>query len=341
MLTAKLPATGGTIKERVEDFFVEEIPAYLPSGEGDHLMVFVEKRELTTDDVVRRLAQELSLDTRNIGYAGRKDKYAVTRQWFSLPGVEAKMAMALRIPEVSILEAKPHGNKIRTGHLHGNRFRIVIRGVVDGAFERARVILDVIESDGLPNCFGPQRFGRGGRNVEEALAWIVGGRKKPRNRGRRKLLISSLQALLFNRLCQLRLERGLITQALLGDIMKVRETGGLFVAEDMEDVNSRARDGLISATGPIFGSKMWWPEAEAAELEASVLEAMDLTKEHLDGFKKDGRGSRRVLRVFPDEVALEEEGDTLIVSFCLDSGSFATTLIAELTKDESLICPLG
>lgn len=342
MLTPHLPGTGGRIKERAEDFVVDEIPAYLPAGEGDHVMVRVRKRGVTTDDVARALASFAGVSPGAVGVAGRKDKHAVTTQWLSVPATRDPASFErLAGRGFEVLEAGRHRNKLRTGHLHGNRFRVVVRGVVPDALERARAILEVVARDGLPNSFGPQRFGRGGANPRDALEWIEGSIPPPESGQRCKLLISSLQALLFNQVVQRRLEIGALTRALRGDVMKLHGSGGMFVADDPEAVTPRVQAREVSPTGPIFGARMWWPDegTEAYGLEATVLADAGLTEEHLDRFRRDGSGSRRPLRVFPAELSVDLDGDSLVVSFALEPGAFATTLLAEVTKAPELRCP--
>ena len=141
LLTADLPGTGGLIKETPEDFFVEELPLYLPCGEGEHLYLTVEKKGLTTFELLQRLAGALGVRERDFGYAGLKDARATTRQTVSVPGVSAEQALALTIPGVRILAAKRHRNKLRTGHLAGNRFAIRIREVQPVAPSQYSVLL--------------------------------------------------------------------------------------------------------------------------------------------------------------------------------------------------------
>jgi len=158
-LTERLPGTGGTIRAEADDFQVEEIPLYLPCGSGEHLYVTVEKRGISTFDLLRRLAGDLGVQERNIGYAGLKDARAVTRQTVSLAGVTVEQVDALAIPGVTVLSRARHGNKLRLGHLAGNRFTIRIRNVDAAAVERARDILHVLADLGVPNRFGAQRYG--------------------------------------------------------------------------------------------------------------------------------------------------------------------------------------
>lgn len=184
-LTDQLPGTGGRIKVTPEDFQVEEIPLYLPSGAGEHLYLEVEKRGMTTFELLQRLARHFGLRERDLGYAGLKDARATTRQTVSLPGVRPEQVRDLAIDGVRVLDARRHGNKLRPGHLAGNRFLIRLREVRPQALEAALDILHVLADLGVPNRFGAQRYGVLGnshlvgrallrRDYDEALRQIIG-----------------------------------------------------------------------------------------------------------------------------------------------------------------------
>jgi len=158
-LTAAIPGTGGLFKDTAEDFTVTEIPLYPPCGSGEHIYVSIEKKALTTLEMIRRLARTLAVAERDIGYAGMKDARGVTRQTVSIPGVSLEQIAALDIPGVQVLSAARHNNKLRLGHLAGNMFWIRLRGVREGALQRAEAALEIISSRGLPNYFGSQRYG--------------------------------------------------------------------------------------------------------------------------------------------------------------------------------------
>ena len=149
-----------------ETFVVEEIAAYVPSGQGEHTYLWIEKRGLTTMDAVRRLARLLDVDARDVGYAGLKDRHAVTRQWLSIPRLDPERALALAEPDLRVLEARRHGNKLRTGHLRGNRFEVVAhrrrRRATSAALRRAS---RRSRASGIPNRYGEQRFGATGENA--------------------------------------------------------------------------------------------------------------------------------------------------------------------------------
>jgi tRNA pseudouridine13 synthase len=158
-LTAEVPGTGGTIKGSPEDFLVEEIAAYQPSGQGEHCYALIEKRGIATLEALRRLSKALGVPERDIGYAGMKDAIGVTRQTVSIPRVSPQAVLALEIPGMTILSAVLHGNKLRLGHLKGNRFQIRVRDTAPGALASAEAAIAVLERRGVPNRFGSQRYG--------------------------------------------------------------------------------------------------------------------------------------------------------------------------------------
>lgn len=159
LLTRDLPGIGGVIRSQPEDFFVQEIPIDDPTGDGEHVVAEIQKVGLTTIDLVRRMAKLLRVSDRDIGYAGLKDKHALTRQLISIRGVTLDDLQHIEIPGVNVMWAERHARKIRLGELRGNRFAIRIRQVDALHAVRARAILDVLVKRGCPNGFGPQRFG--------------------------------------------------------------------------------------------------------------------------------------------------------------------------------------
>lgn len=158
-LTADLPGIGGQIKTTPADFFVEEIPKYEPSGEGQHVYITIEKTNLTTLKVLGMMARALDVNRKAIGYAGLKDAHAVTRQTFSVDGIAEDAAQALDIPGVKILRVSRHRNKLKPGHSAGNKFIIRVRGVEKSAIPVAEAIVAQLQARGVPNYFGEQRFG--------------------------------------------------------------------------------------------------------------------------------------------------------------------------------------
>lgn len=312
-----------------EDFRVDEIALYDPTGEGGHTFLRIEKRLLTSDGVARQLAAAVGVPARDVGYAGRKDRGAVTSQWMSVPGLDPDEALELDLKGVRVLEAMRHPHKLRTGQLRGNRFGILVRDVNPAVEERAREALDVIVARGMPNRFGAQRFGHGGRNAAIGRE-LLAGRRAARDRRKARFLLSALQSEVFNKVLA---DRPLPLDAVEeGDVAQVVESGGLFLVEDLEVENQRARDFEISATGPIFGTKMMAPALEVARREADTLSALGIPSAEDLAPPRGIRlpGTRRAFRVRPREVSLVRQEGALLLEFVLPPGSYATVLLEEL-----------
>jgi len=163
-LTPEFPGLAGSIKERADDFFVQEIPLYEPTGEGEHVYAEIQKVGLTTFEAVNRVAHALNVSPRDIGYAGMKDAQAVTVQTLSILGTTPEAVMGLKIPNLTVRWAIRHGNKLRLGHLKANRFAIRLRHVNATDVVKLAPVVQTLQSRGMPNYFGEQRFGRRGDN---------------------------------------------------------------------------------------------------------------------------------------------------------------------------------
>ncbi len=320
-----------TIRANLEDFVVDELPAYAPVGHGPHVFLRVRKTGLTTFECIARIARATGTAPREIGHAGMKDRHAITSQYLSLPWPEPKDLAPLRelvLPDVEILEVSRHTNKLRTGHLAGNRFRIVLRDIDPAALDQVQRDLSSASARGFPNSFGPQRFGRDGDNPQRTLAWLRGETRGPRDPRMARLLFSSLQAWLFDRVLQARLEDDTWATVLAGDVVKKHDTGGLFDCTDPDTDARRAADALVSATGPIFGAEMRRASGLPGQLEDALLHDAIGDPSTLERHRKLGAGSRRVLRVFPSEMALTSRPDgSLLAEFTLPKGVYATTLL--------------
>jgi tRNA pseudouridine13 synthase len=286
-----------------------------------------------------QLAELFNLRPRNIGTAGLKDKYAVTTQTFSIlfekNDVRPEDATALieGSLNVEVNWAKFHDNKLRAGHLIGNRFKIMItdtRLPPSQAAERSRRIAEMIHLKGLPNYYGEQRIGRDGEKVREGWA-ILQGRKTFKDRWLSKLLVSVYKSYLCNRYLAERMRRGLFDRLLLGDIAKKHETGGIFWVNDPITEQPRYEAQEISFTAPIYGYKMSQPLGEAATLEAEILEESETSMETFRRMKVTG--TRRFGRLTP-RIEVTEAPRGIKLSFMLHKGGFATTLLREFMKTE-------
>ncbi len=342
-LTLHLPGLDGTIRHRPRDFQVFEVPAYSPAGEGEHLFLHIEKEGLTTRAVFEFLRDRLHINEVHIGVAGLKDKRALTQQWFSIPARYAGRLEALaELEGVRVLERALHPHKLRVGHLRGNRFRILIRPTqerfgelvsrgdgadVEPALRRVEAILRVLERQGVPNYYGPQRFGIGGLNPVKGYELVKRGKVHSPS-WLKKFLVSSLQSLLFNDWLALRLQVGLFAQVIEGDVAKKHDTGGEFVVQDVEAENPRALGFEISATGALYGKKYREAQGQARALEDQILQKYELERSHF----ASRRGDRRLIRFPLTEWGLEEAPEGLWISFFLPKGAYATAVLREVMK---------
>lgn len=327
-LTRAIPGIAGRIKSEPADFVVDEVPAYAPSGEGEHLFVHFEKRGLDTPSAVRVIARALEVDERSAGWAGLKDKHAVTTQWASFAGGDAERAISLSFDSIRILDAMRHGNKLRTGHLTGNRFRILVRDA-EHAPDRVAAIAAELGRAGAPNYFGEQRLGAD--TLERARAWLVRGERPPRSRFDRKFLPSAFQSFVFNEVCAERVERSELATAVDGDLFRKEDSGGLFTTEDLADANARLAAFAISPTGPMVGPKMRAPLGEVARREAAVFDRLEVAAA-LPRLAKVAPGTRRSLRVAVRDFTFEYEPGGLWCSFALPAGAYATVILREFQK---------
>jgi tRNA pseudouridine13 synthase len=333
--TADLPGVGGSLGREPEDFQVDEVPAYAASGAGEHVYVRIRKRELTTRAAIGMLARAASVRERDIGYAGLKDKHAVTTQWLSLPKSPLSPESWKLPPGLELVEVSRHNNKLRTGHLSGNRFTVGLVGVDDAGLVRARALLDRLERDGLYNYFGDQRFGSDRDNLSHALAWIRGTERVPRHRERflSKLYPSVIQSEVFNRYLTLRAAHG-FEKLLPGEVVRLDGTGSLFVVEEPEKEQPRLAARDIHPSGPIVGPKMRRAARLASDLEERAIAEAGLTSTDIETLGRHAPGTRRDLLVFPKDVEVSWSGDRLVVSFELPAGSYATVLIRELIRKD-------
>ena len=343
LLTGDLPGTGGLTRLSETDFRVEELPLYEASGTGEHLYLTVEKTGRTTPEIARELAEALGVRERDVGTAGLKDKRAVTVQRLSVPALapdaEAR-ARGLTGRGFRVLSVARHENKLRPGHLRGNRFRIVVRGVLPDALLRAQAVCARLSSSGVANLFGPQRFGRRGDNAALGRAlllreeWAI---KAGRDRFLRRMALSALQSELFNRCLAARISDGLFADALDGDVLKKRVTGGLFVCEDAAVDTGRVRAGEVDPAGPLPGHSLFAAKGTALLREQAVLDDAALDVRSFAAGGAEMEGARRPYRI-PVEgltATAAEEADALVLEFSLGKGSYALSVLREVLKSDA------
>ncbi|MEO1231611.1 MAG: tRNA pseudouridine(13) synthase TruD [Myxococcota bacterium] len=343
-LTARYPGSGGRLRRDPEDFEVEERLPYAAEGRGDHLFVLIEKRGLNTSAAALQVAEHLGIIQPGerlppeAGWAGMKDRHAVARQWLSFPWREANplpepTTLSLEAGSVGVLAAHRHRHKLRKGHVQANRFRIRIRDVPPGGTERARAALARLRVTGMPNPFGPQRFGREGDNADRARAILAGKARRPRDRRLWSLLCSALQSEVFNRILAFRIESGLLTTAIRGDRMVKHVSGGQFAVDDPSVEQPRVDALEISPTGGLPGKRTPAVSELAAEIEAQARAEAQIDPA-LEA--RLGTGARRPLRLpLSPETEIRPLGDEAWeLHVELPSGVYATALLDELVKPE-------
>ncbi|MBS0263063.1 MAG: tRNA pseudouridine(13) synthase TruD [Planctomycetes bacterium] len=336
-LTTSLPGIAGICKSCAEDFRVEEIPAYPAEERGDFLFLWVEKRELSSEQLVSHLAKCLKIAHQDVGLAGMKDRMAVTRQWVSVPVTSRALVETFSHPQIQILETHQHPHKLRTGHLKGNRFSLLIRSPDPEALPRAQAILEAIQQTGVPNFFGDQRFGRDSETLKLGLDLLCGA-KTPGSipRARRKFLLrlalSSVQSALFNKALTERIADGLVHRVLEGDVMQVVASGGPFVVTDVAREQARFDTREIVISGPIFGPKMKAPAGDVAFRESRLLQSCGMTPDAFEKFANLTPGTRRPYLIWPEDLRLSAEPEGLRLEFTLSAGSYATIVLREFQK---------
>ena len=392
-LTADLPGTGGHYKEHPNDFQVDEIPLYPCSGSGEHLYLWIEKNGISTRELLSQLSKGLQIKEQELGYAGLKDARARTRQMISIPADRAKRLETLELRNASILHSDRHGNKLRLGHLAGNRFTIRLRDVNPQALPHAKAILQVLQQRGIPNRFGEQRYGILGNSAQLGMLLVqkqyvdfcrelLGDPEQIRNadwraaatayraedlpqalsclpkrmrdeqrlvrtlldgKGHRnatfslprkllRLFLSASQSLLFDQLLEQRLPD--LDQLQNGDIAVKHVNGACFRVEDAASEQQRAANFEISPSAPLFGPKALLAEGTPGQRELRLLKKYNLS---LPSWKLgEGltmQGERRPLRVQLLEPTVScDSVNSLLLSFSLPKGSYATSVLHELIK---------
>ncbi len=400
-LTAHLPGVGGVIKQSPEDFIVEEVPLYTPVDRGEHTYFEIEKTDLSTPEALGRLSRALKINIREFGYAGLKDRKGITRQIFSIAHVDPELVLKLEISQLKVIWARLHTNKLRIGHLRGNRFRIRVRGIALDSSSRIAEILEVLVAKGVPNYYGPQRFGNRGdahrvgraflrRDDRSAIRRILGhpsdtehnphvlrarelfmagewqqalsvfpgsyreelrllqyliqagenyeGAKRRLDDSSRKMYFTAYQSFLFNVCLSERLRRteGDLSCFFGGDLAFLHRNGAVFQVEDPEKETARSAAFEISPSGPIFGIRMPSASGMEGEIEESVLGREGLRAEDFHSLAPRLRleGGRRPYRVQMADLVTRVGNSDLYLEFFLPKGSYATTVLREITKNE-------
>lgn len=354
------PRLSGEIKRNPEDFIVEEVLGYELSGEGEHLWCWVEKRQQNTDWVAGALAKWAGTSKRNVGFAGQKDRQAITRQWFSiaLPGKQDPIADALAVEGVVILKMRRHHRKLQRGGLAGNQFQLTIRNIgrasdamegsePDSPRQSVEKRLDQISELGFPNYFGKQRFGHHGNNLVEGeklmLQSAQNSRSESRQQGRNRrngqrnkqsLYISSLRSWMFNEIVSRRILANSWNRVLEGDVVLLSGSNTWFVAssDELDSLQRRSNLGDLQPTGALLGDGPIPTEGTMFVLEQAISDEYRVWCEGLEARRI--KPDRRALRVMPKGLnwtwSGKDASEVVTLTFFLPAGAFATMLLREV-----------
>ncbi|MGR5177592.1 tRNA pseudouridine(13) synthase TruD [Vibrio parahaemolyticus] len=307
------PQAKAKFKAANEDFVVKEVLGYEFTGEGEHLMLRVRKSGENTSFVANEIAKVCGVKSKDVGWAGLKDRHAVTEQWLSVHLPKKNLpdfaAFHAQYPSIEVLETTWHNKKLRPGDLAGNQFEVRLTDISDmGDLERR---LELVKQGGVPNYFGQQRFGRDGGNVEEARRW---GRDnvRTRNQNKRSLYLSAARSWIFNHIVSKRIEAQSFDTELAGDIVDDR--------------------GVITAA--LVGDNDLPTQQDALELEQSIVDQEPELMLLIRGNRM--RHDRRQVVLKPESLTTHSEENTVTLSFFLDSGSFATSILRELAIIEEV-----
>ena len=322
------PVACGTIRAVPEDFVVEEVTGIAPSGAGEHAWLVVRKRGANTQWVAQRLAALAGVPPVAVGYAGLKDRHALTTQCFTvhLAGRPDPDWGAIADGEIEVLEATRHHRKLQRGALRGNRFRLRVRDCADAPDALAERLARIAR-EGVPNYFGEQRFGRDAANLAAADALLRGARRPRRDEG---LLLSAARSWLFNAVLGARVGAGCWDRVLPGDVMQLDGRGAQFRVDDPdEETAARAARLEIHPTGPLPGrpGRALAPAGEAAAIESGGLAA---SAGWVEGLARLGvEADRRALRLAVRDLEWERVVDGVLLGFFLAAGGYATAVLRE------------
>lgn len=319
------PAVGtAALRVTPEDFVVEEDLGFAPDGGSAHRLLWVEKRGANTLWVAREIARRAGVRADDVGFAGLKDRHALTRQWFSVPATPRMPAVGDAGEGFRVLAVEPHSRKLRRGALAGNRFALRLADF-DGDRAALRARLDAMATRGVPNGFGAQRFGREGRNLDDVRQWLATGRL-PGGREARAFVFSAARALLFNMVLAARIRDGSWERLLPGELVNLDGSGSFFAAPEPDAaLLARLATGDVHPTGPLPGRTDRAPAGVALACEAAALAADADLVAALEAAGLEAE--RRALRLWPAELRLEDDTVAPVVHFRLPRGAYATSVL--------------
>ena len=332
------PKSTGILRSKMSDFTVFEQLPFLPCGEGEHLFVHIRKTGANTLFVARELAKYFEVKEQLVSYAGLKDRFAVTEQWFGVhvPGKQEYNLDDLTIEGVEVLAYKRHNKKLRTGALLGNRFELILREVtsIKALTERWQSIVE----QGVPNYFGEQRFGIDGGNIERALALFSG--QKVKDKKKRGMYLSAARSYIFNAVIDQRIKQNCFDKVAVGDVLMLAGTQSVFHLDELDDsITQRFIDKDIDITAPMWGAGELMTSAAPLLLEQEIAQQNESFCQGLPrfGLKQERRRIRLAISDTDIEIMQNEEGGNVVkVSFFLPAGCYATTVLRELLSYQDM-----
>lgn len=321
------PKSTGLLRSQRSDFKVFEQIPFQPCGEGEHLFIHIRKTGANTAFVAKQLAQYFSVKESLVSYAGLKDRFAVTEQWFGVhvPGKQSYDLSDLNIEGVEVLTAKRHNKKLRIGGLDGNRFEITLRDVteIDELVRRWHVVSNF----GVPNYFGEQRFGINGGNIEKALSLFAG--QKVKDKKKRGMYLSAARSIIFNQMISQRIEQQTFDSLSDGDVLMLADTQSVFLADVIdESLKSRLIAHDLDITAPMWGAGELMTTGDARAFEQRIADGQQAFCEGLPRFGL--KQERRRIRLIIKDADITVDNDVVTLSFFLPAGAYATTIMREL-----------
>lgn len=328
------PVSTGLLRSQISDFKVYEQLPFSPCGEGEHLYVHIRKTGANTVFVARELAKYFKVKEQLISYAGLKDRFAVTEQWFGVhvPGKQVYDLSDLKIEGVEVLNYKRHNKKLRTGALTGNRFELILRDVTELKALHER--WQSITKQGVPNYFGEQRFGIDGGNIDKALALFSG--TKVKDKKKRGMYLSAARSCIFNDMISERIEGNTFSTIQVGDVLMLAGTQSVFHLDEIDaSIKQRFNDKDVDITASMWGAGELMTRAEPKNFEEKIAAKHDEFAQGLPrfGLKQERRRIRLTVQDADIKVLTNPKADDLpvvMVSFTLPAGSYATTVLREL-----------
>ena len=323
----------GKIRHKPEDFQVDEIMPFVPSGQGEHVWLHIRKTGENTDWLAAQLARIAAVPRKDVGYAGMKDRHAVTTQWFSvqMPGREAPDWQQSLPDSIQIIEEQRHDRKLKRGALQGNRFKLVIRDFIGSEDELSKVVTRIREK-GIPNYYGEQRFGHDGANIRKAEQWFK-GEFKVKGRTKRSIYLSAARSWIFNHILSERVQQGSWNQAVEGDVFILNNSNSCFLEPVDNDIIQRINSKDLHPSGALWGRGRLASQAAVLTLEEQVASRFETL---CDGLERNGlKQERKALRLNVDDLDYthtvdEAESVRVSLAFTLPAGAFATAVLAEI-----------